>query len=105
MLRREGRSINSPADNPSIRPAARRRREAADASAPAKIDLKHCGDRALVEACLAGGEDAWEELVCRYGPLVFSYNSGGTALYTSFHNEAQATADMDRLIEEFVFSL
>ncbi|MHC4107546.1 MAG: RNA polymerase sigma factor [Planctomycetota bacterium] len=26
----------------------------------------------MVEACLAGGEDAWEELVCRYGPLVFS---------------------------------
>jgi hypothetical protein len=40
-----------------------------------------------------------------FGPLVTQYDNGGTALYTSFHNEAQATADMERLIEEFVFSL
>jgi hypothetical protein len=40
-----------------------------------------------------------------WGPLVTKYQDVGTALYTSFHNEAQSTADMDRLIEEFVFSL
>ena len=43
----------------------------------------------------------------KFGPLVFQFDlaDGGRALYTSFHNEAQATQDMNNLIEEFIYSL
>ena len=40
------------------------------------------------------------------GPLAVRYESGaGVFLYTSFHNEAQATQDMDAILREFVLSL
>lgn len=39
-------------------------------------------------------------------PLAVRKNSGsGQMLYTSFHNEAQSTGDMDRLLEEVILSL
>ena len=39
-------------------------------------------------------------------PLAVRFNSGsGTALYTSFHNEQQATVDMEAILEEIILSL
>ena len=38
----------------------------------AETQRTHESDAALVRACLAGDEDAWEELVDRYGRLVYS---------------------------------
>ena len=39
-------------------------------------------------------------------PLAIRYDFGsGTAIYTSFHNERQATVDMTRLLEEIILSL
>lgn len=38
-------------------------------------------------------------------PLAVRFEKGGTALYTTFHNEAQTTVDMDAILEEFIFSL
>lgn len=38
-------------------------------------------------------------------PLAVRFEKGGTALYTTFHNEAQATIDMEALLEEIILSL
>ena len=38
-------------------------------------------------------------------PLAVRFDKGGTALYTTFHNETQATIDMEKLLEEIILSL
>ncbi len=41
-----------------------------------------------------------------FGPLAAKMQSGsGTVLYTTFHNEAQTTADMDVILQEIIFHL
>lgn len=39
-------------------------------------------------------------------PLLFRFEQGeGRVTYTTFHNEAQTTADRDRILSYLVFSL
>jgi hypothetical protein len=61
---------------------------------------------------LSIGPEPVEELVrgvddeVRNMPLLFRFTQGeGRVTYTTFHNEAQTTADMDRILSYLVFSL
>ena len=54
---------------------------------------------------IEGSYETWSSYN-EYGPLVFQDDVGaGRVLYTSFHNEAQAPADMEKLTEEVADSL
>jgi hypothetical protein len=44
-------------------------------------------------------------LKTRMVPLLLAGDDNGRALFTSFHNEAQTTIDMDKILREIVFSL
>jgi hypothetical protein len=49
---------------------------------------------------------SWSFGTVANSPLAIRFEKGGgTAIYTSFHNERQATVDMTRLLEEIILSL
>ena len=59
-----------------------------------------------VETLLRGDARLWLGGDAGTVPLAVRTQEGaGTALFTSFHNESQNTFDMDRLLEEIIFSL
>ena len=38
-------------------------------------------------------------------PLAVRFSSGGTVIYTTFHNETQITIDMEAVLKEIILSL
>jgi hypothetical protein len=64
---------------------------------------------ATAEVLIRGNYSYYEGLLNqnrRTGPLATRFEDGdGTALFTTFHNERQTTADMLVLLEEFILSL
>ncbi len=50
--------------------------------------------------------DIWGTYATHFGPLAAKMDSGnGRVLYTTFHNEAQTTSDMDVILQEIIFHL
>jgi hypothetical protein len=68
-------------------------------------------DSSTTEVLLRGTANYEDYLSWDFGsvpnsPLAIRFEKGGgTAIYTSFHNERQATVDMTRLLEEIILSL
>ena len=69
----------------------------------------------VVPASTASGEvlvrgsvlfyENWTNMVTKDVPLVIAGSDNGRILYTSFHNEAQTTLDMDRMLEQMALDL
>lgn len=62
----------------------------------------------MIEGNFRYNEDPWgfNPDQSLYGPLAVKTRSfGGTVLYTTFHNEAQTTRDMDVILQEIIFHL
>ncbi len=68
-------------------------------------------DSSDAEVLIRGDADyenymSWDFGTVQNSPLAIRFEkNGGTAIYTSFHNERQATVDMTRLLEEIILSL
>jgi hypothetical protein len=58
----------------------------------------------LVRGTVTYYED-WINLRTKDVPLVLAGRDNGRVLYTSFHNEAQTTVDMDRILEQLALDL
>ena len=59
----------------------------------------------MLEGVVSTG-DYWGNTQTLNAPLAAKSNdAGGTVLFTSFHNEAQSTSDMDVILQEIIFDL
>ena len=58
-----------------------------------------------VQVMVAGDARLYIGGVQQNAPLAVKLDRGGTAIYTSFHNEQQITLDMEALLEEIVLNL
>lgn len=71
----------------------------------AAMDIAGAGTSTLISGDITVGTDTGP-LTYANSPLMVSFpwgSSGGKVIFTSFHNEAQTTADMDRILERIVF--
>ena len=71
------------------------------------VPIKSTIGNVILEGAWPTRDPFWGTPTTVFGPMAYQYQveGGGSVLYTSFHNEVQATNDMRRMIEEFIFSL